>query len=433
MLLTKRTRWLTKAVLRRGYSTRVNNPKPRSTRWPVGAGVLGLGFATCFWLFHERRDVETKKGVKIEGPWQVYVLSTLPLRTLSRVWGALNSVHLPAWIRVPWFRLYATIFGCNLDEAACKDLREYRNLSEFFGRALKPGARQVDEDAIMVSPSDGKVLSFGVLEGDRMEQVKGLTYSLNALLGDDMHAKMAEEHSDHMSALRHEKFAVVNGIDYSLQDIFGHDHGEPEREVKTVPDASADHRDLFESSRVAVKAAPQFTSHKDDCLYYAVVYLSPGDYHRFHSPTDWVVERRRHFSGELFSVSPYMAKRLCNLFVLNERVALLGRYKYGFMSMVPVGATNVGSIVINFDKQLRTNRFSKLGPPGTFEEATYESSSPTLDGMPFTKGEEMGRFELGSTIILVFEAPKNFEFNLNVGQRVLMGQSLGSLRPHSPS
>lgn len=84
-------------------------------------------------------------------------------------------------------------------------------------------------------------------------------------------------------------------------------------------------------------------------LFFAVVYLAPGDYHRFHSPTSWVVEKRRHFAGELYSVAPYVAKRLHNLFVLNERVALLGRWRYGFFSMVPVGATNVGSIVINFD------------------------------------------------------------------------------------
>jgi len=55
-------------------------------------------------------------------------------------------------------------------------------------------------------------------------------------------------------------------------------------------------------------------------------------------------------TGELYSVSPYMAKRLENLFVLNERVALLGRWKHGFFGMVPVGATNVGSIKINFDQ-----------------------------------------------------------------------------------
>lgn len=54
--------------------------------------------------------------------------------------------------------------------------------------------------------------------------------------------------------------------------------------------------------------------------------------------------------GDLFSVSPWMVKRLENLFVLNERVVLLGRWRYGFFSMVPVGATNVGSIKIDFDQ-----------------------------------------------------------------------------------
>jgi phosphatidylserine decarboxylase len=112
-------------------------------------------------------------------------------------------------------------------------------------------------------------------------------------------------------------------------------------------------------------------------MFFMVVYLAPGDYHRFHSPTSWVVEKRRHFTGDLFSVSPYIAKRMQDLFVLNERVTcesalvgvsqhrserdceadegplcfiVLGRWRYGFFGMVPVGATNVGSICINFDK-----------------------------------------------------------------------------------
>lgn len=63
--------------------------------------------------------------------------------------------------------------------------------------------------------------------------------------------------------------------------------------------------------------------------------------------------------GELFSVAPWMAQRLQDLFVLNERVALLGRWRYGFFSMVPVGATNVGSIKINFDE---VNGFPILFP-----------------------------------------------------------------------
>ena len=58
-------------------------------------------------------------------------------------------------------------------------------------------------------------------------------------------------------------------------------------------------------------------------------------------------------TGELFSVSPWVAKRAENLFVLNERVAMLGRWRHGFFGMVPVGATNVGSIKINFDQVRR--------------------------------------------------------------------------------
>lgn len=61
------------------------------------------------------------------------------------------------------------------------------------------------------------------------------------------------------------------------------------------------------------------------------------------------------FLGELFSVSPFMLKILPGLLVLNERVALLGRWRYGFFSMIPVGATNVGSIRINFDKVFKMN------------------------------------------------------------------------------
>lgn len=85
-------------------------------------------------------------------------------------------------------------------------------------------------------------------------------------------------------------------------------------------------------------------------MFYAVVYLAPGDYHRFHSPAAWIAERRRHFAGELFSVSPWMVGKLQDLFILNERVALLGRWRYGFFSFTAVGATNVGSIRINFDR-----------------------------------------------------------------------------------
>jgi len=175
------------------------------------------------------------------------------------------------------------------------------------------------------------------------------------------------------------------------------------------------------------RSASGTTVKPGNALFFTVVYLAPGDYHRFHSPTAWVVEKRRHFVGELFSVSPYIAKRLHNLFVLNERVALLGRWKHGFFSMVPVGATNVGSIKINFDQDLRTNVRGRPPPPGTYHEAVYSAASTILNGQPLTPAQEMGGFCLGSTIVLVFEAPKNFEFAIQAGQKVKVGERLGDV------
>ena len=158
-----------------------------------------------------------------------------------------------------------------------------------------------------------------------------------------------------------------------------------------------------------------------------MIYLAPGDYHRFHSPVPWVVEMRRHFRGELYSVSPYVARRLPNLFLLNERVALLGRWRYGFFSMTPIGATNVGSIRINFDRNLRTNVRGQRKLTGTYSEATYNAASRILGGQPLTTGEEVGGFLLGSTIVLVFEAPESFHFGSKPGDKVKMGQALGDL------
>lgn len=72
-------------------------------------------------------------------------------------------------------------------------------------------------------------------------------------------------------------------------------------------------------------------------LYQCVIYLAPGDYHRFHSPTEWMPLLRRHFSGELLSVNPQIASWLPELFCLNERALYIGRWNYGFFSFAAVG------------------------------------------------------------------------------------------------
>jgi phosphatidylserine decarboxylase len=416
-------------------------------------------------------DEEGREVIKLKGPWQVHVIGALPLRNLSRVWGYLTSLEIPIWIRPYGFGLYAYAFGCNLDEIEPSDLTQYASLGEFFYRKLKPGVRPVD-GAVLVSPADGTVLHFGTIDNLRVEQVKGITYSLDALLGVEFYdpdnpsspTSVVVEFPQDQEFVDHREFAIVNGIEYSLDKLLGastpstptsmtpvertasdsdsveeipHKHGaqidasvaqEGSLQEILEHDASVAREMGVRSPFGERKRSISGTSVKNgNALYFTVIYLAPGDYHRFHSPTAWVVEKRRHFVGELFSVSPYMAKRLQNLFVLNERVALLGRWRYGFFGMVPVGATNVGSIKVNFDSALRTNVRGRPPPPGTYTEAVYSAASPLLNGQPLTPAQEMGGFCLGSTIVLVFEAPKNFEFAIKAGQQVKVGNRLGDV------
>lgn len=330
------------------------------------------------------------------------------------------------------------------------DLRVYPNLAAFFYRTLKPGCRPLHPNPnALLSPADGRVLQFGTIERGEVEQVKGLTYRLDALLGsveggtspnptapsrifapqdsrpEHKMSHVSEGDEDKIGA--DEEFARVNNISYTLPDLISgssqqdpaQNHATTDASTTATSSSEAEVRaDLAKGSSIQPRYS-RINSGQNAVLYYAVVYLAPGDYHRFHSPTAWVVERRRHFAGELYSVSPYLQQRLPGLFTLNERVVLLGRWRWGFFSFIPVGATNVGSIKINFDRELRTNSLTtdtaadraaaeaaRRGEAYTgYIEATYDHASKLLRGHALKRAEEMGGFQLGSSIVLVFEAP----------------------------
>ena len=150
-------------------------------------------------------------------------------------------------------------------------------------------------------------------------------------------------------------------------------------------------------------------------LIQSVVYLSPADYHRFHSPADWTVERRRHFPGKLLSVTPGLVRRLPGLFHTNERVAFLGRWRHGFFCLVAVGATNVGSIHAAFDEDLATN--TEEG--AEMSEKVYEGG-----GVVMRKGDEFGHFDFGSTVVLIFEAPVDAGFRVDSMTRIRVGEGI---------
>ncbi|ODV95241.1 hypothetical protein PACTADRAFT_49990 [Pachysolen tannophilus NRRL Y-2460] len=423
---------------------------------------------------NEKEEVDNGVRPTRNNSWKFYAYSTLPLKSISRLWGKFNDVELPIWLRVPGYKFYSMLFGVNLNEIREQDLTKFKNLGEFFYRDIKPEARPIEKNALLVSPCDGKILKLGIVDNGEIEQVKGMTYSVSSLLGiNTKENKLAapiqevsfdndndDESLEHLK--RDEEFANLNNISYTVDDLIGGGNFHfKEIEYKDEGDASIEKSSSTKIDKVNKELrdidTDKVTKNSRGNLYFAVIYLSPGDYHRFHSPTNWVTTLRRHFVGELYSVAPYFQRTLSGLFILNERVALLGYWKYGFFSMTPVGATNVGSIKINFDKNLITNNiyenptypslstssdsdisntnssvnnFKKV-QKNTCYEATYSKASQLLGGKPLIKGEEVGGFKLGSTVVLVFEAPSNFKFNIENGDYVKVGQTIGDIVANS--
>jgi len=124
---------------------------------------------------------------------------------------------------------------------------------------------------------------------------------------------------------------------------------------------------------------------------FATIYLSPKDYHRIHMPCDGRLTRMIHVPGDLFSVNPVTAQGVPGLWARNERVVCLFEGPRGPWSLVLVGATIVGSMQTVWHGVVNTKR------PGKIREWRYDGQDIVLK-----KGDEMGRFLLGSTVIMTF-------------------------------
>jgi phosphatidylserine decarboxylase len=152
---------------------------------------------------------------------------------------------------------------------------------------------------------------------------------------------------------------------------------------------------------------------------FATVYLSPKDYHRIHMPMDGKLTDMLHVPGDLFSVNPLTAENVPGLFARNERVVSFFESPKGKFALVLVGATIVASI-----ETVWAGTVAPL-PPRQVQHWQY-SDTPD-DAVTLNKGEEMGRFKLGSTIVLVFE-PNMVEFaDFRAGDTTRMGEHFASL------
>ncbi|GAW80342.1 phosphatidylserine decarboxylase [Plasmodium gonderi] len=158
-------------------------------------------------------------------------------------------------------------------------------------------------------------------------------------------------------------------------------------------------------------------------FYYAIFYLSPRKYHHFHAPFNFKYKIRRHISGELFPVFQGMFKIINNLFNINERVILSGEWKGGNVYYAAISAYNVGNIKIVNDDELTTNNLrTQLSYMGG------DINTKVFDNYRHIEiGDEIGEFKMGSSIVVIFENKKDFVWDVEYNQTVVVGQRLGGV------
>lgn len=237
-------------------------------------------------------------------------------RRTSRLAGHLCNLTLPPGLRAYMYRGWGNFYGVNFDEMAVEDLNNFRNFNQFFTRELRQDARQINKEQdtmSMCSPCDGRILSFG--------EVNSMECTIDC----------------------------VKGNDYRLDEfLFGFQSTKQEQDR--------------EKRITMVERIIDSAIERGNKVMYCVIYLAPGDYHRYHSPAYFIANYRRHITGYLEPVMPAYLKKHKDVLKENERVNLLGEWAHGFFSISFIGALNVGSITLNFDDTLKTN-MKKLAEP----------------------------------------------------------------------
>jgi len=141
-------------------------------------------------------------------------------------------------------------------------------------------------------------------------------------------------------------------------------------------------------------------------------YLSPKDYHRYHAPCDFKLQKLIHVPGKLYPVNLKYLNKEFELFVQNERVILECENNGKIFYMVFVGALNVGQMVFEFENRVETNTDAK-------DLKVYE-----YDNIEISKGECLGYFKMGSTVVMIWEQD-SIDLEELLNQNVRFGQKIG--------
>lgn len=276
----------------------------------------------------------------------VLIQNILPHHFISKIVGRLAESEI-TFIKNTFIKFFLKNYDIKMEEALEKDAFAYKNFNDFFTRALKKDAREIDAKPLsIISPVDGKISQVGSIENSRLLQAKG--------------------------------------IDYSLLDLLGR---------------KKDLADKFYGGN------------------FATIYLSPSDYHRIHIPMNARLVQSVFVPGRLFSVNEATTDYKPKLFTKNERLICIFKDDKGKeFALILVGALIVGSIETLWSGQV-TPRSKKL------EVLDIKTATQA-----FKKGDEIAKFKLGSTVIML--TPKNhssWKSGIIAGEKVKLGQAIGNI------
>lgn len=160
--------------------------------------------------------------------------------------------------------------------------------------------------------------------------------------------------------------------------------------------------------------SPEATSKWIDGIF-LTYYLCPTDYHRVHSPVTGVIKKITHIPGALWPVNAWSTENIHELFSVNERILVEIDTDRGPVGVMFVGATNVGQIILAFDTAIVGNQ---LLSSAVFEKAYNH---------PIQKGEELGAFRMGSTVVMLYakgQLPADFDPAMQISKSVRVNSAL---------
>ncbi|MES2637602.1 MAG: archaetidylserine decarboxylase [Pseudomonadota bacterium] len=173
-------------------------------------------------------------------------------------------------------------------------------------------------------------------------------------------------------------------------------------------------------STLTLLAGNQALANRFENGYFACLYLSPKDYHRIHMPCDGTLKSMAYVPGDLFSVNPTTAANVPNLFARNERVVCeFESEQHGSFVLVLVGATIVGSMATVW----HDSPDKVINPPRSKNIRTWSYAGKNIT---LKQGEEMGRFLLGSTVVMLFEKDAlQFNVDWQAAGVIKLGEKMG--------